>query len=168
MEPLSKRGGGGAGNRQGLASRGGNRAGAAKESRNHHNTAHTQPSEEAKTAADEKTEAVSSPGKVLDELKLAAVSNEGLKLYSLQCATSTADTLISLDGFPSVPTAEIAKFSPLTGQYLAVVDPSGVHIIDVASQKVKHTIAGAGVGSIEWSPQESYLITCAKDPTKAV
>ena len=140
MEPLSKRGGGGAGNRQGMASRGGNRAGAATGPRNHHNTAHTQPPEEVKTAADEKTVVSSSPGKVLDELKLATVTNEGLKMFSLQCATSTADALIALEGFPELPTAEIAKFSPLTGKYLAVVEPSGVHVIDVASQQVKHYI----------------------------
>lgn len=89
-------------------------------------------------------------------------------MFSLQCAPSTADALVALDGFPAVPTAEIAKFSPVTGQYLAVVEPSGVHVIDVVSQQVKHYIEKAGVASIEWSPQESYLITCAKDPTKSV
>ena len=64
-------------------------------------------------------------------------------------------------------TADIVIFSPLTGQYLAGVEPSGVHVFDVASKQEKHYFAGAGVASVEWSPLESYLITCAKDPTKA-
>jgi len=37
-------------------------------------------------------------------------------------------------GYPEYPGAEAAKFSPLDGEKLAVVDNEGIHIVDIASK----------------------------------
>jgi uncharacterized protein with WD repeat len=69
--------------------------------------------------------------------------------------------------FPEIKVCELAKFSPLTGNMLAVAQPNGVHVFEVASSKELFFFERSGVASIEWSPLEHYLITCDNDPTKA-
>ncbi len=82
------------------------------------------------------------------ELMLAAVTNEGLKVYALACGASSKEDLTEVKGMPSMPTAEIAKFSPLTGKLLAVVEPLGVHVIDVSTMKERHFFKKSGVASL--------------------
>jgi len=110
-------------------------------------------------------EAVQPAGVQLSELNLAAVTDEGLKAYRLTCGAASKEELTELAGFPAIPTAEHAKFSPLTGKFLAIVEPAGVHLIDMSTSKERSFLAQAGVASLEWSPLETHLITCAKDPT---
>lgn len=56
--------------------------------------------------------------------------------------------------FPEIKGGEIAKFSPLTGNLLAVAEPNGVHVFEVASCKELFFFERSGVASIEWSPLE--------------
>lgn len=67
-----------------------------------------------------------------------------------------------------MPNAEYAKFSPLTGTLLAIVEPAGVHLIDMSTSEERHFLARPGVASLEWSPLETHLITCEKDPALPV
>ena len=73
----------------------------------------------------------------MSHLKLVALSNLGPSIYTLDCSdASQAETLIKEDGYPQYPRAEIAKFSPISGKTLAVVQPSsGIYLVDVESKK---------------------------------
>jgi len=66
------------------------------------------------------------------------------------------------EGYPEYLTAEIAKFSPIHGQSLAVVDNVGIHLVDIASKQERLFIQRKGIIALEWSPKESYLISCEK------
>ena len=59
-------------------------------------------------------------------------------------------------------TAEIAKFSPIMGASLAVVDHIGIHIVDVESKKERLLIERRGIIALEWTPKETYVISCEK------
>ena len=87
-------------------------------------------------------------GERLDELMLAAITNEGLKVFALACGAYSKEDLIEVKGMPSMPTAEIAKFSPLTGKLLAVVEPQGVHVIEVLTMKEKKFFPKVGIASL--------------------
>lgn len=50
-----------------------------------------------------------------------------------------------VNDFPEIKVCEIAKFSPMTGNLLAVVQPKGVHILEVASRKQLHFFERVGV-----------------------
>lgn len=65
-------------------------------------------------------------------------------------------------GFPEYLTADIAKFSPRNGAYLAVVDHIGIHIVDVESKKEILKIERKGIIALEWTPKETYVISCEK------
>jgi len=65
-------------------------------------------------------------------------------------------------GYPAYPGAEIARFSPVNGKTIAVVDFSGVHFVDVESKKERLFVERKGIISMEWSPMETYVITCEK------
>ena len=103
----------------------------------------------------------------MSHLKLVALSNLGPSIYTLDCSNaSQAETLIKEDGYPQYPRAEIAKFSPISGKTLAVVQPSsGIYLVDVESKKQILYIERKGVIAMEWSPKETYLITCEKFKT---
>jgi len=45
-----------------------------------------------------------------------------------------AESMVKEEGYPTYPGAEIAKFSPINGKSIAVVDFSGIHIMDVDSK----------------------------------
>lgn len=97
--------------------------------------------------------------KTLSQLRLVALSNKGVHVYTLDCSN---EQLIKEEGFPSFPGAELAKFSPIAGKSLAVVDLTGIHVIDVESKQERLKIEKKGIIAIEWSPNESYLISCEK------
>jgi hypothetical protein len=48
---------------------------------------------------------------------------------------------------------------------LAIVDVSGVHVIEMKSKNVIASLKRKGVVSLEWSPKETFLITCEKPKT---
>jgi len=60
------------------------------------------------------------------------------------------------------PGAELAKFSPLNGKSLAVVDTAGIHLVDVESKKRRLFIERRGIIALEWSPRENFVISCEK------
>lgn len=98
---------------------------------------------------------------------VAAVTSQGLKLYNLDMQEKLQkETFQLVNDFPEIKVCEIAKFSPLTGNLLAVVQPKGVHVFEVATRKQLHFFERNNVASIEWSPLEHFLITCDSDPTK--
>jgi len=72
------------------------------------------------------------------------------------------ETLTKEEGFPKYLTADIAKFSPINGSKLAVVDNIGIHIIDVETKKVLLDIERRGIIALEWTPKETYVISCEK------
>lgn len=62
------------------------------------------------------------------------------------------ETLEKEEGLPKYAGAEIAKFSPVNGKYLAVVDFVGIHIINVESKEVIKKFEMKGIIALEWSP----------------
>jgi uncharacterized protein with WD repeat len=48
---------------------------------------------------------------------------------------------------------------------LAIVDVSGIHVIEMKSKNVITSLKRKGVVSLEWSPKETFLITCEKPKT---
>ena len=64
--------------------------------------------------------------------------------------------------FPVYPTASIAKFAPKYGQTAIIIDELGVHMIDMKEKKEKLMILRNGIGGINFSPLDTYLITCEK------
>jgi len=64
--------------------------------------------------------------------------------------------------YPQYPSADIAKFSPVNGGSLAVVDRIGIHIVDVETKQERLTIERKGIIALEWTPRETYVISCEK------
>lgn len=97
-------------------------------------------------------------------MKLVALTNEGPQIYSMDCQNTTtqAETLTKEDGYPQYLTADIAKFSPINGQSLAVVDHIGIHVIDIETKKERLTIERKGIIALQWTPRETYLVSCEK------
>ena len=94
---------------------------------------------------------------------MVALTHEGPRIYSLDCQSSQeVETLTKEEGFPKYLTADIAKFSPINGSKLAVVDNIGIHIIDVETKKVLLDIERRGIIALEWTPKETYVISCEK------
>lgn len=85
-------------------------------------------------------------------------------MYSLDCSntTSSHEVLTKEQDFPEYLTADIAKFSPINGSKLAVVDHIGIHIVDVESKKEVLKIDRKGIIALEWTPKETYVISCEK------
>jgi hypothetical protein len=102
--------------------------------------------------------------KTLSSLKLVALSNQGPQIYTLDCSSNGAsiETLTKDQGYPEYLTADIAKFSPINGASLAVVDHIGIHVIDMETKKERCTIERKGIIALEWTPRETYLISCEK------
>lgn len=101
--------------------------------------------------------------KTLNSLRLVTLSNSGVQLYKLK--TNGPDQLESFEneeGFDNYPGAEIAKFSPYAGSKLAVVDFAGIHIVDVDTKQECQFIPRKGVIALEWSPKETFVISCEK------
>jgi uncharacterized protein with WD repeat len=99
--------------------------------------------------------------KTLSQLRMVALSNTGVHVYTLDCSNGN-EQLIKEVGFPDYPGAELAKFSPIDGKSLAVADLTGIHVIDVATKQERLKIEKKGIIAFEWSPKESYLISCEK------
>ena len=76
--------------------------------------------------------------------------------------TSSHEVLTKEEGFPEYLTADIAKFSPINGASLAIVDHIGIHIVDVESKKELLKIERKGIIALEWTPKETYVISCEK------
>lgn len=72
------------------------------------------------------------------------------------------ETLTKELGFPQYLSADIAKFSPINGASLAVVDRIGIHIVDIETKKERLTIERKGIIALEWTPKETYVISCEK------
>lgn len=84
-------------------------------------------------------------------------------MYTFNAPTTGApEDLIQEEGYPAYPGAEIAKFSPTSGQTIAVIDFSGIHLVDVDSKKERLFIEKKGIISMEWSPLDTFVVTCEK------
>ncbi len=71
------------------------------------------------------------------------------------------------NAFPSFPSAYVARFSPFSGKQLAIVDEIGIQFINASTGKMEHMIAKHNgtcnsISTIEYSPRDTYLITCEK------
>ena len=63
---------------------------------------------------------------------------------------------------PTFPTAYLARFAPYSGTHAAIADEIGIHFIDMVSCKERLQIVKSGIGAMEYSPRDTYLITCEK------
>lgn len=99
----------------------------------------------------------------MSSLRLVTLSNEGVGLYQLKTNSMTEmETLEKEEGLQKYPGAETVKFSQGNGEFLAVVDFTGIHIIKVETKEVMKSIEKKGVIALEWSPKSTYVITCTK------
>ena len=64
--------------------------------------------------------------------------------------------------FPEYPTALIAKFASNLGQSAVIVDELGIHLVDTESKKERLMISRSGIGGINFSPKDTYLISYEK------
>lgn len=128
------------------------------------------------SAAEEEKKAVhSSP--LTHPMRLLAVSKEGAYFYRLveggtgagstdQSAAATQQVATYLEeekGFPSYPTATLAKFAPLKGRLAVIADPIGLHIVDCASGKeLRLILRSATISALSFSPRDSFFVTCEK------
>jgi hypothetical protein len=55
----------------------------------------------------------------------------------------------------------LIKFAPHSGSQAAIVDEIGIHFVDMATAKEK-LIVKAGISAIDYSPKDTYLITCER------
>ena len=85
-------------------------------------------------------------------------------MFSLDCSNTTTsnEVLTKEEDFPEYLTADIAKFSPINGASIAIVDHIGIHIVDVESKKEMLKIEMKGIIALEWTPKETYVISCEK------
>ncbi len=74
----------------------------------------------------------------------------------------TTNSIEPLSHFPKYQGAQNTVFSALTGKYAAIVDDFACHLVDMESGKECLQIVREGVSSIEFSPLESFFITCEK------
>jgi len=97
-------------------------------------------------------------------MKLLALSNEGPCIYNLDCSNTANENekLVKEDDFPKFSGADIAKFSPINGKLVAVVDAKGIHLVDVSTKKISVFIERTGISALEWSPQGTYVISCER------
>ena len=72
------------------------------------------------------------------------------------------EDLVQEEGYPAYPGAELAKFSPKSGQTIAVADFSGIHLVDIDTKEERLYIERKGIISMEWSPLDTFIVTCEK------
>ena len=73
--------------------------------------------------------------KTLNNLRLVAHSTKGPEIYNLSCNGNSIETLVKCEGYPTYPGSELAKFSPIDGKTLAVVNWEGINLVDIESKK---------------------------------
>ena len=116
------------------------------------------PQEESKQEAFEYKE-----HKTLSSLKVMALSDKGPQIYTFNCSNQVElETLTKDEGYPEFYAVEIAKFSPLNGGTIAVVDPFGMYLVDVNSKQLRLKIDRPGIVDMQWTPRENYIVTCDK------
>ena len=71
-------------------------------------------------------------------------------------------TIADDNELPQYPTATISKFSSYSGSTAVVVTEQGLHLVDMVQKKERLLIANPGVTAIDFSPKDSYLVTCEK------
>jgi len=97
----------------------------------------------------------------LSSLKMLALSDVGPQIYTLDC-TGPTEILKQEDGYPIFDEASFAKYSPVHGKSYAVVDRQGIHVVDVETKQIISSVSRPGIVGTQWSPKETYLITCEK------
>lgn len=56
----------------------------------------------------------------------------------------------------------MAKFTPYSGQNAIIIDEIGMHFIDMKTGKERLQIVKSGIVAMDFSPKDTYLITCEK------
>jgi len=56
----------------------------------------------------------------------------------------------------------LVKLAPYGGSQAAIIDEIGIHFVDMETFKERLLIVKTGVTSIDFSPRDTYLITCEK------
>lgn len=92
---------------------------------------------------------------------MLALSDAGPQIYTLDC-TGQTEILKQEDGYPTFESATFAKYSPVHGKSYAVVDAQGIHVVDIDTKQIICSVSRPGIVGTEWSPKETYLITCEK------
>jgi hypothetical protein len=64
--------------------------------------------------------------------------------------------------YPTFPTAYLVKYAPCSGSHAAIIDEIGIHFVDMVTGKERLQIVKPGIGAMEYSPRDTYLITCEK------
>ena len=118
--------------------------------------------EETKGSSEQKQAFEYKEHKTLSNLKLVAHCNKGPAIYNLNVNGSEIETLVKEEGYPEYPGAELAKFSPINGKTLAVVNFKGINLVDIESKKEVLHIPKKGVIALDWSPLENFVISCEK------
>ena len=58
--------------------------------------------------------------------------------------------------------AELARFAPYSGNQAAILDELGINLVDMDTGRLRMQIVKSGITAIEFSPRDTYLITCEK------
>jgi uncharacterized protein with WD repeat len=96
-------------------------------------------------------------------LKVLVLSREGTSFFRLEESDKPGETkLVPELQYPNFPTATLVKFAPHSGAQAAIVDELGIHFVDMTTAKEKLQIVKSGVSAIDYSPKDTYLITCER------
>ena len=98
-------------------------------------------------------------------LRILVLALDGATFFRLQEETKDGKivgTLLEDKQFPRFQSATIAKFTHYAGQQAVIVDEIGLHFIDMNTGKERLQIVKPGVSTLEFSPRDTYLITCEK------
>jgi len=93
--------------------------------------------------------------------KVLVFTNEGVKFFKL-VESESRFSLEEDSKFQQYPLAEHVKFAPYKGHQVSIVDEIGIHLIDMASGQEVTQIVKEGVSALEYSPLDTYLISCEK------
>ncbi len=65
--------------------------------------------------------------------------------------------------FPSYPLATLGKYSPLSGKFAVIADPTGLHIVDChAGKELRLVLHAQQISALAFSPRDTFFVTCEK------
>ena len=95
-------------------------------------------------------------------MRLLTVSREGAQFFKLQ-ETADKSELVSEPGFPTYPTATLAKFTPYSGRLAVIADPIGLHVVDcLTGKELRLILKSTAISALSFSPKDTYFVTCEK------
>ncbi len=82
---------------------------------------------------------------------------DGVSFFKFQDQKLEPDTTL-----PKYPGAQQCKFSSAHKPYAALIDDTGVHVVDCSNGKEKMLVVNPDVNAFVFSPLATYLLTCEK------